>query len=132
MVRCSRNSQPEVVKKLDIKPEIIALIQDGLRDVTQSRYSVLFLAPSLPLMWPWKTGRRKLFYRYHGYLLPMDHLQIRISLSLSLSSKVVMGHNGKANWEEDFRGAFNIPSPEELEAQEKARAEEAAKAAATQ
>lgn len=123
--------QPEVVKKLDIKPEIIALIQDGLRDVTKVGTAASIFGPKFAVDVAGKTGTAENPHgRDHGWFVaygPFANPNIVVAVIVEqggygAQSAVPIG-------KKILEAAFNIPSPEELEAQEKARAEEAAKAA---
>ena len=128
--------QPEVVKKLDISPEFIALIQDGLRDVTKVGTAASTFGKDFPVDVAGKTGTAENPHgRDHGWFVaygPFANPDIVVAVIVEqggygAQSAVPIG-------KKILEAAFGIPDPEQVAADEKAAklAQEAAQLKAGQ
>lgn len=127
--------QPEAVRKLDVSPEFIKLIQDGLRDVTKVGTAASVFGKDFPVDVAGKTGTAENPHgRDHGWFVaygPFNDPDIVVAVIVEqggygAQSSVPIG-------KKILEAAFGIPDPEQVAADQKAAkaAQEAqAKAAA--
>lgn len=123
--------QPEVVKKLDISPQFITLIQDGLHDVTTFG-TAASMFKDFPVDLAGKTGTAENPHgKDHGWFVaygPFSDPNIVVAVLVEnggygAQSAVPIG-------KKILEAAFDIPDPEQVAADEKAAKEAAANAAA--
>jgi penicillin-binding protein 2 len=122
--------QPEVVKKLDISPQFITLIQDGLHDVTTFG-TAASMFKDFPVDLAGKTGTAENPHgKDHGWFVaygPFSDPNIVVAVLVEnggygAQSAVPIG-------KKILEAAFDIPDPEQVAADEKAAKEAAANAA---
>lgn len=122
--------QPEVVKKLDISPQFINLIQEGLHDVTTFG-TAASMFKDFPVDLAGKTGTAENPHgKDHGWFVaygPFSDPNIVVAVLVEnggygAQSAVPIG-------KKILEAAFDIPDPEQVAADEKAAKEAAANAA---
>ena len=123
--------EPEVVKKLDISPQFITLIQEGLHDVTTFG-TAASMFKDFPVDLAGKTGTAENPHgKDHGWFVaygPFADPNIVVAVLVEnggygAQSAVPIG-------KKILEAAFDIPDPEQVAADEKAAKEAAANAAA--